>query len=70
VQKHLINESAGVKTYITVAPLTNPQHQGWTQVRIISTADFSRDPDYEQVKFDMCMDPETFNLFKQTVNSL
>jgi len=70
VQKHLINESAGVKTYITVAPLTNKQHQGWTHVRIISTADFSRDPDYEQVKFEMCMDPDTFKQFKQTVNSL
>ena len=70
MKKHLINESAGVKTYLTVAPLTNPQHQGWAQVRIISTYDFSRDPNYEQTKFEMCMDPETFNLFKQTVNSL
>jgi len=42
----------------------------WTQVQIASTYDFSRDPDYEQVKFEMCMDPETFKLFKQTVNSL
>ena len=68
MQKHLINESAGVKNYLTVTSLLVPKT--WTHVQITSTYDFSRDPDYEQVKFDMCMDPETFNLFKQTVNSL
>lgn len=68
MQKHLINESAGVRTYLTVTLLSVPKE--WTQVQIASTYDFSRDPDYEQVKFDMCMDPETFKLFKQTVNSL
>ena len=68
MQKHLINESAGVKTYLTVTSLSVPET--WTQVQITSTYDFGRDPDYEQVKFDMCMDPATFNLFKQTVNSL
>ena len=68
MQKHLINESAGVRTYLTVTSLSVPKE--WTQVQIASTYDFGRDPDYEQVKFDMCMDPETFKLFKQTVNSL
>ena len=68
--KHIINQSGGVTTYIESTPLTNPQHLGWMHIKIYTTAEFSRDPDYEQLKLDLCLDPEDFANLKATINSL
>ena len=68
--KHLISESGGIRTYIDARPLTNPQHEGWTRVKISTTADWSRDPDYEQTKVDLCLEPEEFANLKAVINSL
>lgn len=68
--KHLISEAGGVNTYLTVQPLTNPQHQGWKQVKVTTTYDFSRDPGYEQTKLDLFMDEAGFANLKAVINSL
>jgi len=70
MKKHLISEAGGVSTYLSVSPLADSAHAGWKYVKITTTYDFSRDPDYEQVKLDMCMDPEAFANLKAVVNSL
>ena len=70
MKKHLISEAGGVNTYLTVQPLINPQHQGWKQIKISTTYDFSRDPNYEQTKIELCMDPGEFANLKAVINSL
>ena len=67
--KHIINQAGGVTTFIESTPLTNPQHQGWIRLRIYTTADFSRQPDYEQTKLDLCLSPEDFSNFKSAINN-
>lgn len=68
--KHLISEAGGVKTYIDAEALTNPSHKGWTRVRIYSTAEWSRDPEYQQTKLDLCLEPSDFANLKSVINSL
>lgn len=68
--KHLISEAGGVNTYLSVTELQNPSHRGWKHVRITTTYDFSRQPDYEQTKVDLCLDPTAFANLKSIVNSL
>jgi len=68
--KHLINEAGGINTYLSVTELTNPSHLGWKHVKITTTYDYSRDPDYEQTKLDLCLDPSAFANLKAVVNSL
>ena len=67
---HLISEAGGVKTYIDAKPLTNPQHAGWMQMRIYTTAEWSKDPGYEQTKLELFMEPEAFANLKSVINSL
>lgn len=68
--KHLISEAGGINTYLSAQPLTDAAHKGWTYIKLTSTYEFSRDPDYEQVKLDMCLDPEAFANLKAVINSL
>ena len=68
--KHILSEAGGVTTYIETAPLINAAHQGWTRVRIYTTAEFSRDPEYQQTKLDLCLDPNDFANLKAVINSL
>ena len=68
--KQILSKAGGVTTYVETEPLTNPQHQGWMRIKIYTTAEFSRDPDYEQLKLDLCLDPEEFETFKKTVSGL
>ena len=68
--KHILSEAGGVTTYIEADPLVNPAHQGWTRVRIYTTAEFSRDPEYQQTKIDLCLDPRDFANLKAVINSL
>lgn len=68
--KQLLSEAGGVKTYIDISPLTNPQHAGWTRVKIYTLAEWSRHPESEQVKIDLCLDPGDFANLKTVLNSL
>lgn len=68
--KHLISEAGGINTYLSVTELANPSHCGWKHVKITTTYDHSRQPDYEQTKLDLCLDPEAFANLKTIVNSL
>ena len=68
--KHLISEAGGINTYLSVSELENPSHSGWKHVRITTTDDYSRQPDYEQTKLDLCLDPAAFANLKAIVNSL
>lgn len=70
MSKHIISQAGGVNTYVTAQPLSNSQHQGWTHVRIFTTADFSRDPDYEQTKVELFLTPGEFANLKTVINSL
>jgi hypothetical protein len=68
--KHLISEAGGINTYFLIQDLTNPSHCGWKHIKISTTYDHSRDPDYEQTKVEMCLDPEAFASLKAVINSL
>ena len=68
--KQVLSKAGGVTTYIESQPLTNAAHQGWTRIRIYSTAEFSRDPSYEQTKIDLCLDPTDFANLKAVINSI
>jgi hypothetical protein len=68
--KHLISEAAGISTYLAVSELESPTHRGWKHIKITTTYDYSRDPDYEQTKLDLCMDPVSFDNLKSIVNIL
>ena len=68
--KQILSKAGGVTTYIETAPLTNPQHAGWMRIKIYTTAEFSRDPEYEQLKLDLCLEPQEFANLKATLNSL
>lgn len=68
--KQLISDAGGVKTYIQARPLETKSHQGWTQVRIFTKADFARDPDYEQTKVELFLQPEEFANLKAVINGL
>lgn len=68
--KQILSDAGGVKTYIQAKPLETASHQGWTQVRIFTTAEFARDPDYEQTKIELFLQPEEFANLKAVINSL
>ena len=68
--KQLISSAGGINTFIDAKPLTNPQHAGWTHVKISSTAEWAKDPTHEQVKLDLCLEPEEFANLKAVINSL
>jgi hypothetical protein len=68
--KHLISEAGGINTYLSVSELINPSHSGWKHVKITTTYDYSRHPDHEQTKLDLCLDPAAFANLKAIVNSL
>ena len=68
--KHLISEAGGINTFLTVEEMAAPSHAGWKHIRIATTYDSSKDPNYEQVKLDLCMDPGEFANLKAVVNSL
>ena len=68
--QHLINEAGGIRTYIETQELSNPQHQGWRRVRIYTTYESSRDPEYQQNQLDLCLEPGAFANLKAVVNSL
>jgi hypothetical protein len=68
--KQLISEAGGVQTYIDAKPLTNSSHAGWTHLRIYTKSEFSRDPDYEQTKIELFMEPDAFANLKTVINCL
>lgn len=68
--KHLISEAGGINTYLSVTELETPSHHSWRHVKITTTYDYSRQPDYEQTKLDLCLDPAAFANLKAIVNSL
>lgn len=69
--KKAIDNSGGMITWVEVRPMTNPAHQGWQHVRIATSYEESqRDPTFEQVKFEMCMDPKTFANFRACFNEM
>ena len=68
--KHILSEAGGVTTYIEAQPLVDTAHRGWTRVRIYTTAEFSRDPEYKQTKIDLCLEPSDFANLKAVLNSL
>lgn len=68
--KQLLSDAGGVKTYIQATPLSSPSHQGWTQVKIFTTAEFARDPNYEQTKLDLFLQPGELANLKAVINSL
>lgn len=68
--KQVLSDAGGVKTYIQARPLETQSHQGWTHVRIFTTADFSKEPEYEQTKVELFLQPHEFANLKAIINSL
>jgi len=65
--KKLIGQIGDVVTYAEVNTIDTLHN--WRHVKITSQWLNARDPS-EHVKFDMCMDPETFAQFKQIINEM
>lgn len=68
--KHLLSEAGGVQTYIEARTLDIPSHRDWTAVRIFSVAEWARNPDNEQTKLELFLQPEEFANLKAVINSL
>lgn len=68
--KQLLSSAGGVHTYVEARPLETPSHKGWMQVKIFTTAEWSRDPAYEQTKLELFLQPEEFANLKAVINSL
>jgi hypothetical protein len=68
--KKLIDNSGEIHTYVELKPLTNPQHQGWYQLRVSTVYDAARNPNEEQVKLDMCLSPDAYSKLKGLFNDL
>ena len=68
--KYLISEAGGVRTYVTATPLQSPSHLGWTHVRISSSYDYARDPDYQQTKLDLCLSPGDLANLQAIINEM
>jgi hypothetical protein len=68
--KQLLSNAGGVNTFIQASPLEIPSHEGWMQVRIFTTAEWAREPDYEQTKIELFLQPQEFANLKAVINSL
>jgi hypothetical protein len=68
--KHLISKAAGIRTYIELTPLQVASHQGWNHIKISSTYDFSKDPNYEQTKLDLCLSAQDLANLKAAINEM
>lgn len=65
--KKIISQIGDVVTYVEVVKVDAVP--GWHNVKISSSWQNARDSS-EHVKFNMSMDPETFNQFKQVINEM
>jgi hypothetical protein len=68
--KKLIDNSGGMKTFVELRPLENPQNPGWMYIKLTTTWDDAKAPHEEQTKFDMCLTPEAFATFKGFINEM
>ena len=68
--KKLIDNSGGMKTFVELRPLTDPQHPGWMYLRLSTTWDNAKNPNNEQTKFDMCLTPEALATLKDFINEV
>jgi hypothetical protein len=68
--KKQIDNSAGMKTFVELRPLENPQNPGWKYLKLTTTWDDARNPNEEQTKFDICLTPEAFAALKDLINEM
>ena len=68
--KKQIDNSGGMRTFLELRPLENPQNPGWTYIKLTTTWDSANNPSEEQTKFDMCLSPEAFAAFKESFNEM
>lgn len=66
--KKLIDDAGEIHTYVELTPFTNPQHKGWMRLKVTTVYDAARNPDEEQVRMDLCLNPESFQKFKEIFN--
>jgi len=68
--KKLIDSSGEIHTYAELKPLSNTQHAGWYHFKVTSIYDAARNPTDEQTRFDMCLSPDSFKLFKELFDEM
>jgi hypothetical protein len=68
--KKLISSQGGLNTYLEVKPMDHKLYPDWKYLRLTTQFDGSKDPAEERVRFDWCLDPETFKTFKDFVNEV
>lgn len=66
--KKLISNTGGMCTYLEIKPVAAVP--GTTHLRITTTFDGAKDPDYERVKFDMCLDSTDLANLKAALSEL
>lgn len=67
--KKRIDTSGDMHTYAELTPLTSPSHKGWWRFKVTTVYTSAKDPDYERVKMDMCLDGDALNAIKEIFNS-
>jgi hypothetical protein len=68
--KKIIDDAGEMHTYAELTPFKNPQHDGWMHLKVTTVFDAARNPDEEQVRFEMCLSPESFEKFKELFNAM
>jgi hypothetical protein len=68
--KKLISSEGGLNTYLEVKPMGHKLYPNWRYMRLTTTYDESKDPSEERVRFDWCIDPDTFNTLKDFINEV
>ncbi len=67
--KQEINNAGGMRTFVKIDPLTNPQHRGWYNLEFSTVYD-PADTVREQVNLRMCLSPDAFQKLKQLFNEV
>ena len=68
--KKLISSEGGINTYLEVKPIENNLYSNWRHIRLTTTYEGSKNPSEEHIKFDWCIEPDSFNTFKEFINEV
>ena len=67
--KKRIDTSGDQHTYAELTPLTSPSHKGWWRFKLTTVYDTAKDPEYERVRLDLCLDSDALKSLREIFNS-
>ena len=66
--KKLISDVGGMKTFLEIRDLETPAKMKY--IRVSTFYDGAKDPNGERTRFDMCLEPEHFQVLKDFINEM